>query len=93
MINPINILGWNIRGTSQAASQRFLHKMCFQNAMWMLVLLEPMTDVVQLDSITRRLRFSSSQAFWDGKIWIFRNENLSIVISERGKQLVHIEVT
>mgnify|MGYP004720670295 CR=1 FL=1 len=93
MINPINILVWNVWGASRAASQRFLHKMCSQHAVQMLVLPELMTDVAQLDVITCRLQFPNSQAFLDGKIWIFWSDNSLITFNESGDQLVHMEVT
>ena len=58
MINRINMLVWNIRGVSRKDSQRYLNKLCADNFVKLLVLIEPMTDAAQLPLICHMLHFS-----------------------------------
>ncbi|XP_071940020.1 uncharacterized protein [Coffea arabica] len=52
-----------------------------------------MTDVGQLDIISRRLRFSRAQAFLEGKIWVLWSETATLEFEEWGDQLVHMKAT
>ena len=78
MINPINLLAWNIKGISRRDSQRYLQHLYRSNNVHLLILLEPMSDVSLLDSIKSLLRFDNAQSFIDGKIWVMWFDEFSI---------------
>ena len=89
MINPINILCWNIRGASRADSLRYLGKICSDNSVRILALLEPMSEVSQLEIVRRRLKFESAASYVDGKVWIFWDRGMTLNCVESAGQLVH----
>ena len=71
MISPLNFLKWHVREISRRDSQCYLFKLCSYHAVRLLVLIEPMTNVAQLDTIQRMLKFSFAQSFLEGKIGCF----------------------
>ena len=78
MINSVSFLVWNVRGISSRDTQRFLNKLLVDNSIRLLVLIEPMTDVAQLDAICRILHFPYAKSFLEGEIWIFWLDYLSL---------------
>ena len=93
MISPIKFLVWNIRGAARVDSQRYLHKLCIQNRVRLLVFLEPMANIDVLSLLGRKLNYSNTQSFLEGKIWIFWNDDMPLVFHEVGDQLVHMEIS
>lgn len=68
MLNPISLLVWNIRGASRSDSLRYLKKLCSENSIQILVLLEPMSDSGHIENVKRRLNFDHVACFVEGKI-------------------------
>ena len=68
MLDPINFLVWNIRGTSKMDSLRYLKKMKFDFNAKILVLLERMSDEGRLDFVKQFVGCKSAASFVDGKI-------------------------
>ena len=93
MISPINMLIWNIRGVSRRDSQQYLRDLCVQNRIRLLVLIEPMTDEAQLDSIRQLFFFDKARVFLEGKIWVFWFNELIINSLELAEQLLHMHVS
>lgn len=93
MINPINLLVWNVRGISRCDTQRYLHKITVNNSVKLLVLIEPLSDVAQLDAICRLFHFSHARSFLEEKIWIFWLDSFALSFCEVGEQLVHMQVS
>ena len=93
MISRINILVWNVRGISRKDSQRYLHKLCVDNHIRLLVLIEPMTDASQLPSICRMLHFSKGCSVLEGKMWVLWQDELVAQLREVGDQLANMEIS
>lgn len=92
MISPINFLIWNIRGASRRDSQRYLQRLCRDNNVWLLILLDPLLDVSVLGSLKTLLHFEQAQSFINDKIWVLWCTELSIEFRELAEQLVHMQV-
>ena len=56
MLNPISFIVWNLRGTSFPDSIKYLHKLCVDNKISLIFLLEPMSEAKQLEVVRRRLK-------------------------------------
>ena len=93
MLDPINLLVWSIRGTSRADSLRYFGKLCHDNGIRLLILLEPMSSDAQWEVVRRRLRFDKSSSFLDRKIWFFWSSVLRVTSIECAEQLVHAWVS
>ena len=93
MISRINILVWNVRGISRKDSQRYLHKLCVDNHIRLLVLIELMTDASQLLSICRMLHFSKGCSVLEGTMWVLWQDELVAQLREVGDQLANMEIS
>lgn len=63
MLDLINLLVWNIRGASHVDSLHYSCKLCTDNSVRLLVLLELMSELAQLEVVRRRLNFDHSFNF------------------------------
>mgnify|MGYP004716032537 CR=1 FL=1 len=93
MISRINMLVWNIRGVSHKDSQQYLRKLCVDNHVGLLVLIEPMTDAIQLPLICRMQHFSKVFSVLKGKMWVLWKDELVAQLHELGDQLVNIDIS
>ena len=91
MLNPINLLSWNIKGASRTDSLCYLQKICYDNSVWLLALLEPMSNISQLEVVRHKLNFDHSTRFVDGRL-LWASE-LQLNFAEYADQLVHASVT
>lgn len=71
MITAANYLVWNVSGISRRDSQQYLRELCTKNKVRLLILIEPMTGAVHLESIRIFLHFDKSQSFLEGKMCVF----------------------
>lgn len=69
MLIPINVLAWNNWGASKVDSIRYLSKICSENAIRLLILLEPISGLDQLEVLCRRAKFDHAVSFIEGKMW------------------------
>lgn len=90
LLKPINILIWNIRGACRKDSIRYSAKLGRCNKVSLLILVEPFSLVNRLESVKLSLHFQSTRSFFDGKIWIFWNNDYSYNLVESVGHLVHI---
>lgn len=93
MLDPINILVWNIRGASRRDSLRYLRKLCREYSVRLLLLIEPMSELAQLERVRRELHFEHAGSFINGKIWALWGHMLRADWREYAEQLVHTRVT
>ena len=90
MLSPLNMLCWNIQGASRTDSIRYVGKLCRDNSVRLLVLLEPMSEVGQMEVVRRRLNFDNAASLIDRKIWLFWDSRFSLTYIEHAEQLVHV---
>lgn len=90
MLDPLSFVVWNIRGASRADSLRYLGKICFGNSIHLVALLEPMSNIAQMEVVRRRLKFDNASAFLEGKIWIFWPSELRLNCVEHAEQFVQV---
>lgn len=64
----MNVLSWNLRGINSSFSR--LHKLCIDNQIVILIILEPMVDQNTKISWASKLGFSDVFSSLDNKIWI-----------------------
>ncbi|XP_071928061.1 uncharacterized protein [Coffea arabica] len=87
----LNLLVCNIWGVSRKDSRRYLHKLCVDNLVKLLVLIEPMTDAVQLPVICRKPHFPKTCSVLEGKMWVLWKDDMVAQVQEIGDQLVNIK--
>ncbi|XP_071917045.1 uncharacterized protein [Coffea arabica] len=93
MLDQINILVWNIRGASRRDSLRYLKRLCHENNVRLLILIEPMSLKGQLEVVRRYLNFDFSALYIDGKIWVFWSCLVQISCVEYAEQMIHAQVS
>ena len=67
MLNPISFIVWNIRGASHPDSIKYLHKLYLDHRISLIILLEPMSDLRQLEVVRRCLKLDHGASFLNGK--------------------------
>ena len=69
MLNPFRFIIWNIQGASLSDSLKYLHKICVDNAISLVILLEPMSDIKKVKVVRRRLHLDHGLSFLNSKVW------------------------
>nr|XP_027077000.1 uncharacterized protein LOC113700749 [Coffea arabica] len=87
------MLVWNIRGASRRDSLSYLKKLCFDNKVRLLFLLEPMSAECQLEVVRRYLNFDFSALYIGGEIWVFWSCLLRLSCVEYAEQMLHAHVS
>ncbi|XP_071939022.1 uncharacterized protein [Coffea arabica] len=87
------MLVWNIRWASRRDSLRYLKKLCYDNKVRLLFLLEPMSAECQLEVVRRFLNFDFSALYIGGKIWVFWSCLLRFSCVEYAEQMLHAHVS
>ena len=90
MLNPIKFIVWNIRGASNRDSLRYIRCTCRSHNIRLLILLEPLANVPQLESVQLFLGFDFARSFVHNKIWVFWSSEARYSFVEAADQLVHI---
>lgn len=85
MLDPINLIVWKIRGASRVDSLRYLHELCHDNHVQLVVLLEPMSQVDQLEVVHRHLHLDHAASFLGGKVWFFWHDNMRLNFLEHAE--------
>ena len=93
MLNPISFIVWNLRGASRPDSIKYLHKLCVDNKLSLVFLLEPMSEVKQLDMVRRRLKLDHGASFLNGKVWCLWSRVFKLSFLEGEEQVVHARLT